>query len=535
MNIRGWQSLSGLLVLAAATSAQLTTETETQKLLPPGFQSGDGIGSSIDARGDWLFVGNFGDGVTEGQQGSVRVYHWVGDAWVDSQLLVASDPRFFAQFGHSVAASDDTLIVGAPGYDAPGVANQGTAYAFHREGDAWVEEQHLFPSGFDVWIGYGQEVALDGQRAFVLGRYNDPLGDPQQWALFIFLRTPSGWVQEAQFLLPEPPASTISFFAAQDDRLVIGSPGYDGPAGVDQGRVQVFRRDDAGWTLEATLTASDGFSHDHFGRAVDLEGNRIAVGAPTKGSSTAFDSRGAAYVFRHDGDAWLEELATGEFAEPGSGLGSSVELEGSLLFAGASDYPIAPGVDAGAVFAFHRSGTTWTAVDRFLASDGDDFSDLGVLCAATGPAVVGSCPSDWSLPMFGAHGSAYAFDSLPQGWSHRGGSSAGAAGHPILTAVGELDGNDKVTLELQRAAPSAPVFLVIGLSALDAPFKGGVLVPEVGALVGRMGTNAEGALILSGRWPTLPPGTTVYLQEWIADASAATGFAGSNGLAALVP
>ena len=525
-----------LVLVSGAAGAQLTTETETQKLLPPDYHVNDGIGSAVAARGDWLFVGNFNDGVTVGQQGSVRVYRWLGDAWVDSDLLVASDPGFFAQFGTSVAASDDTLIVGAPGYDAPGAANQGTVYAFHRQDDAWVEAQHLFPAGFDVWGGYGPHVVLDGHRAFVLGRYNDPLGDPQQWALFIFLRTPGGWVQEDPFLFEGIPNPAINNWAVENDRLVIGEPLYDGPAFEEQGRVQVFKRNDGSWTLEATLTASDPSIHAHFGSAVDLEGDRIAVGAPSQGSTTAFDLRGAAYVFRHDGDTWVEELATGEFAEPLGHLGSSVELEGSLLFAGAPSYHTAADLAPGAVFAFHRSGTTWTPVDRFLATEGDDPDDLGVRCAANGPVVVGSCPSDWSPPsLFGAHGSAYAFDSLPQGWTHRGGSSPGAAGHPILTADGELDGNDKVTLELQRAAPSSPVFLVIGLSALDAPFHDGVLVPEAGVVIGGLLTNAEGALILSGRWPTLPFGTTVYLQEWIADASAATGFAGSNGVAALVP
>ena len=526
----------GLLLLAGAASAQIT-ETEAQKLLPAGYQSNDGIGRTLEAKGDWLFVAAVGDGVKLAQQGSVHVYRWNSQGWLESGLVVADDPSGFSLFGHSLACSGDTLLVGAPRHDIPGLpANHGMAFAFRLEGDEWVEEAQLLPAGLPVTSEfYAEQVALGGSRAFVLGDLDDPLGGPKTPTVFVFQRTEDGWVTE-QPIIPEGTTQaegTYKFMAATEDLFLIGMPYFDGPAGLDQGAVRIYERAGDEWTLAQTLFASDAVAGDRFGTTLDLEGNRLAVGAPVK-CVVPGDLSGAAYVFRQDGDTWVEEFATGDDTPPGILLGSSVDLEGSLLFAGAQGYDTSA-LNAGAVFAWHRSGTAWTPAGQFLASDGAGGDMLGTVVIGSGPMVVASSPNDQSVPGFGVHGSAYSFDTLPPGWRHRGGSSAGAAGHPILTGAGQLAPGASVTLELQRAAPASAVFLLVGFTALEAPFHGGVLVPNPQLIISGLGTNAEGALILTGGWPGLPPGTKVYFQDWIVDPSATSGLAGSNGVEARVP
>jgi hypothetical protein len=120
-------------------------------------------------------------------------------------------------------------------------------------------------------------------------------------------------------------------------------------------------------------------------------------------------------------------------------------------------------------------------------------------------------------------------------WTDLGNGLAGAGGTPELTGSGQLVGDSKLVLEVSGAVPSAPATLVIGLSAIDAPFKGGVLVPNPDALVGLV-TSPTGAIELVAKWPLgIPSGTSMWLQTWVADAGGPKGFAATNGLRGTAP
>ncbi len=116
------------------------------------------------------------------------------------------------------------------------------------------------------------------------------------------------------------------------------------------------------------------------------------------------------------------------------------------------------------------------------------------------------------------------------------GLAGGAALPPELSGEGTLLAGAPMALQLAEAAPSAATFLVLGLSELGAPFKGGTLVPAADLLIGPFVTDASGALVLGGTWPAgLPGGASLWLQGWVADAGGPHGFAASNGLRLTAP
>ena len=120
-------------------------------------------------------------------------------------------------------------------------------------------------------------------------------------------------------------------------------------------------------------------------------------------------------------------------------------------------------------------------------------------------------------------------------WTDLGQALAGASGAPALSGSGQLVPNSQLKLNLKNAAHSAPATLIIGLSQIDAPFKGGVLVPSVDLLASLV-TSSTGAITLASTWPTgLPSGTALYLQMWVTDAGGPKGFAASNALKATSP
>jgi hypothetical protein len=120
-------------------------------------------------------------------------------------------------------------------------------------------------------------------------------------------------------------------------------------------------------------------------------------------------------------------------------------------------------------------------------------------------------------------------------WTDLGFGLAGSQGVPKLVGSGSLLPGSGVSLLLTDAHVSIDDWLVIGLVAAYAPFKGGTLVPDP-VLIIPMVTDAFGTSQIGGVWPAgLPSGLTVYLQCWILDPVAPKGLAASNALLALTP
>ena len=116
-------------------------------------------------------------------------------------------------------------------------------------------------------------------------------------------------------------------------------------------------------------------------------------------------------------------------------------------------------------------------------------------------------------------------------WSDLGNALTGLNGEPTLAGAGDLAGGDAVTLSLSDAAPSTLAGLVIGGETWYAPFKSGVMVPELTFLI-LLAVDANGSLELNGTWPEVAAGIPVYFQYWILDSSTSTGFSASNALRA---
>ncbi|MCB9898851.1 MAG: DNRLRE domain-containing protein [Planctomycetes bacterium] len=122
----------------------------------------------------------------------------------------------------------------------------------------------------------------------------------------------------------------------------------------------------------------------------------------------------------------------------------------------------------------------------------------------------------------------------PNPWLDVGGGAAGTLGVPRFTAAGALVGGDTVEFLLTNAPPAASAYFVLGVSALFAPFKGGVLVPNPDLVVGGLPTGPLGVLGFGLTWPLgVPAGLPIWIQDWILDAGATYGFAGSNGISSI--
>lgn len=121
-------------------------------------------------------------------------------------------------------------------------------------------------------------------------------------------------------------------------------------------------------------------------------------------------------------------------------------------------------------------------------------------------------------------------------WELVGSGLAGTHGAAELAGSGALVGGGTVSWSLTGGLPGAPTYIVIGLSQLGAPFKGGVLEPAPDIVLGSVPQDGAGELALAFGWPVgVPGGVDVLSQFWFVDAGGPVGFAASNAIRATTP
>ncbi|MFT7464095.1 MAG: hypothetical protein ACI9EF_002444 [Pseudohongiellaceae bacterium] len=183
---------------------------------------------------------------------------------------------------------------------------------------------------------------------------------------------------------------------------------------------------------------------------------------------------------------------------------------------------------AGALIAFHDpSNQTNAVISQTLAA-----GNYSVLIDGVGkPGVYSDYGSQgqYDLAVGAAPGDVFA--DLGSGLS-------GTGGIPVATGSGlPCDGN-AVAIDLAGARPSSSAWLAMGIGQLNAPFKGGLLVPNitVGGAFLPTPTNGSGAVSISTTWPAgVTPGVPLDFQFWIQDPVGVFGFAASNALELITP
>jgi hypothetical protein len=126
--------------------------------------------------------------------------------------------------------------------------------------------------------------------------------------------------------------------------------------------------------------------------------------------------------------------------------------------------------------------------------------------------------------------------SLPVLWTPLADGLAGTHGAPQLAGEGLLAAGLPTSLFVSGALENAALAFVIGLSRLDAPFKGGLLQPTADLIVSGLVTDSSGELSFSAAWPGgLPSRQILVMQAWIADPATPAGFSSTNGLQAQTP
>ena len=247
----------------------------------------DRFGTSVAVTADKIFVGADQDDDNVTNSGSVYVYDR-NDLNAQPTKLTAFDGASSDNFGWSVAADSNNVVVGAWGEDKDGNNYSGAAYVYDLN-DLTAQPTKLTPTTSPAADDrFGIHVGIHNGKILV-GAYQD---DNHKGSLYIY--DSNDLTAQPTELVPFDGVASDKFaksFSVHADKLYVGSSSHNGV-----GAVYVYDLNDL--TAQPTkLVPSDldGVTYGIFGNVVSATGDRLVVGNHV--DDTMAENSGAVYVY----------------------------------------------------------------------------------------------------------------------------------------------------------------------------------------------------------------------------------------------
>jgi hypothetical protein len=196
--------------------------------------------------------------------------------------------------------------------------------------------------------------------------------------------------------------------------VAVGAP--SAVVGSHQGAVYVFVKPTSGWTNEtqaAKLTTSDDVLGDQFGWSVAVQGDTVVAGAP---NNCTLNNPGKAYVFVKPAGGWADMTQTAKLTSTdGACAGYSVGVDGNTIVVGAQATSSTL-QDAGATYVYVKPAGGWTNMTqtaKLVASDPLAGNDLGYAVGISGNIIVASAP----YARENLFGKIYVYEQPSGGWT----------------------------------------------------------------------------------------------------------------------
>ena len=296
--------------------------------------------------------------------GRAYIYERVAETWTLTQTIQSTktgNSHLF--FGGSGGLEGNRLLLCEPGHPGIGAPNNGIIRLFDHDGQSFVETSRItsppelaaIPGGFATPLN--QPLVLDGDTLMMMAVDR----------VIVWERSAAGvWEFTQQLTRPnfDPVSAFAVSLAIDGDWMVAGH--RPSPSGFLQGRVEVFRRDQATslWEYHQTLRAADGLAvppqgFDNFGDEVSLSNGRALIGAPNTRNELGIVV-GAAYTYLLGEDGfWHPEavLRTDRSTTMTTGSGPFVGVnvlldDGLAVVYSLADYRTDPALREGSVALF---------------------------------------------------------------------------------------------------------------------------------------------------------------------------------------
>ena len=284
-------------VFVKPTGGWATTSSFNAKLTDSNSVASDTFGEAVSISQDNVLIGATGNG--SNNQGVAYIFTRPSSGWATTSSptakLTAPDAEPNDSFGSDVAIHGKTAVIGAKGADYGANIDQGAVYVYLQPSSGWAttdsSDAYFTATGGDENDYLGRAVAVT-EDAFVVGAPGvDVNGNADQGAAYVFVRPSSGW---ASTNLPDATLTTSdgaaddgfgSSVGIDDDVIVVGKDSTNSPKSV-----YVFTSG-ASWNSSTETTKITESTANYFGSDVAVSGGTIAIG-DKRDSLT-----GAAYVY----------------------------------------------------------------------------------------------------------------------------------------------------------------------------------------------------------------------------------------------
>jgi hypothetical protein len=397
-------ALCGLSAGGVATAQDPCNATETEKCSGLDIVSGDRFGHAVAISGDTAVIGNPNDDHAGFASGAGHIFHYDGEGWVEQPKALPSSAATQDQCGWAVSVQGNVAVFGAYGDDSAAFES-GSAYIFRFNGTTWQEDDKLMASDAFGLEFFGDSVSNHGDVVLI--------GAPQPgfWPGKAYVYRYNGAQWDEEDILTASDADTDDQFgdavAVQGNTALIGAH-HDDEAGEDAGAVYVFRfnAQTSRWGQDVKLMASDASPDLGFGREIAISGDFAVIGANS--DDPLIDESGAAYVFRYDGNTWDEEqkLTAPTGASLEDDFGRYVSISGDIIVVGAPFHD-GVGTSSGAAYLYQCNVITgnWDLVAKLAASDAAEGDTFGAVATDGQNVLVGS-------PQSGSGGASYVYAGL---------------------------------------------------------------------------------------------------------------------------
>src|SRR6056300_263049 len=325
-----------------------------------------GMYSAFD--GNYLYVGGRGDNGVKYSR--VDVFEKNNGTWSYLTSITGDNTESSDNFGWKIGACENYLIVGAYTEDTGG-GNTGAAYVFKRTGATWTQQEMLKAPSPASGTGYGDnDLAINGDYAFV-----GASGDGTGGEVFVYKRSGTSW-NHHQTLVSSDISSSDDFGEGLDlsgNYLVVGAPGENS----NYGALYIFKNIGGTWTQQQKLVSTVSGNMGRNAR-LSIDGDYIVTGGHQDGSDGLSNS-GAVYIFKKDEgvEAWTQQATLRAPTPIANGyFGSKTRIKGKTVIVGQPNDGD-NGTNAGAVYIYQRSGTTWSFIKKFYSSDIDTGDQFG--------------------------------------------------------------------------------------------------------------------------------------------------------------
>src|SRR5210317_968158 len=300
-------------------------------------------------------------------------------------MLKAPSPASGTGYGdNDLAINGDYAFVGASG-DGTG----GEVFVYKRSGTSWNHHQTLVSSDISSSDDFGEGLDLSGNYLVV----GAPGENSNYGALYIFKNIGGTWTQQQKLV------STVSGNMGRNARLsidgdyIVTGGHQDGSDGLsNSGAVYIFKKDEGveAWTQQATLRAPTPIANGYFGSKTRIKGKTVIVGQPNDGDNGT--NAGAVYIYQRSGTTWsfIKKFYSSDI-DTGDQFGTSVSISENDVFVSAM-YEDSQGSNAGKGYIYPLKEVT----NYYITQPGTYRADLQIcgIDYKTNEVEVTGTPSD---------------------------------------------------------------------------------------------------------------------------------------------